>query len=198
MKLIAVESPYGSDDWQEIAENIHYLRACMHYVHLQGNAPYASHAISTQPGVLDDSDKGPGGERETGIFGGQAIADRMDEKWVFMDKGMTTGMEYGYKRSGEINQPILIKELGPDWHRYVAKPKPDDVAWFWANLNAQIPHSMFDVRKSTSRRGELSIGVYSAAKDRPSASKAGTQLGALLEETGAAVDDIIMMATVKM
>jgi len=146
MKLIAVESPYGDKNNITIMRNINYLRACLRYVHLRGNAPYASHAISTQPHVLNDRDEK---ERDTGIEAGQAWSDRADERWVFADLGISKGMEYGIARAKKIGQPIRIirlnygyrgaphnddhKEQKDFWKFFLGPAKSDDKAWEWAD-----------------------------------------------------------------
>lgn len=54
MRRVIVESPYAGD----IERNMRYLRACLADCLRRGEAPFASHAIYTQPGVLDDSELG--------------------------------------------------------------------------------------------------------------------------------------------
>lgn len=68
MKRVIIESPYAGD----IDRNLRYLRACMADCLRRGEAPFASHGLYTQPGVLDD-DKPD--ERKLGIEAGFAWRD---------------------------------------------------------------------------------------------------------------------------
>lgn len=47
MRLVIIESPFAGD----VVRNLRYLRACMRDCLRRGEAPYASHALYTQPGV---------------------------------------------------------------------------------------------------------------------------------------------------
>lgn len=50
MRMVIVESPYAGD----IERNVAYARACIADCLKRGEAPFASHLLYTQPGVLDD------------------------------------------------------------------------------------------------------------------------------------------------
>ena len=52
MRRVIIESPYAGD----VERNLRYLRACTRDSLMRGEAPFASHAIYSQPGVLDDHD----------------------------------------------------------------------------------------------------------------------------------------------
>ncbi len=54
MKLVVIESPFKGTK-VEMALYERYLRAAMHGCLMRGEAPYASHGLCTQPGVLDDT-----------------------------------------------------------------------------------------------------------------------------------------------
>ena len=49
--LVLLESPYAGD----IEANLSYARACMRDCFERGEAPFASHLLYTQMGVLDDT-----------------------------------------------------------------------------------------------------------------------------------------------
>lgn len=51
MQLVIVESPYAGN----VEESLTYGRACLAYCLRNGMAPYASHLLYTQEGVLDDT-----------------------------------------------------------------------------------------------------------------------------------------------
>jgi len=65
MILVILETPYAGD----VAGNLAYLRACMRDCLQRGEAPFASHALYTQAGVLRDD---VAAEREQGIHAGFA------------------------------------------------------------------------------------------------------------------------------
>lgn len=50
MILVLLESPYAGN----VELNVTYARACMRDCLKRGEAPFASHLLYTQPGVLDD------------------------------------------------------------------------------------------------------------------------------------------------
>lgn len=61
MKRVVIESPFAGD----VELNLRYLRACMHHCLKSGEAPYASHALYTQPGV-----RAPSGSIDCGATSG--------------------------------------------------------------------------------------------------------------------------------
>ena len=60
MRLVYVESPYAGD----VERNVQYARACLADCLRRGEAPFASHLLYTQEGILDDLIEG---ERMKGI-----------------------------------------------------------------------------------------------------------------------------------
>lgn len=88
MKLVIIESPYAGT-LLDIARNMTYVRACMRDCLLRGEAPYASHALYTQPGVLDD-DCPP--QRKLGIEAGFAWRSGGTLTAFYTDRGWSRGM----------------------------------------------------------------------------------------------------------
>lgn len=88
MRFVIVESPYAGD----IEANEEYARKCLHDCLIRGEAPFASHLLYTQPGVLDDLKPD---ERNSGIEAGIEIAKRADATVVYLDHGISKGMEHG-------------------------------------------------------------------------------------------------------
>jgi hypothetical protein len=84
-----IESPYAGDTDEEVAANIRYLRAAMNWCLHNGYAPFASHGLYTQPGVLRDEVHG---ERHLGIDAGKAVGRLMPVRLVFAGAGVTPGM----------------------------------------------------------------------------------------------------------
>jgi hypothetical protein len=89
MRRVVIESPYAGD----VERNLRYLRACMRDCLLRDEAPYASHALYTQLGVLDD---GIPAERERGIAAGFAWREQAELVVFYVDLGWSRGMEAAY------------------------------------------------------------------------------------------------------
>lgn len=85
MKLVCIESPFAGD----VQANIEYARRCMADSLARGEAPYASHLLYTQEGILDDTKPE---ERKLGINAGTAWARKADLIAVYIDKGISPGM----------------------------------------------------------------------------------------------------------
>jgi len=130
-KLIIVESPYagrGADQAEcayDIALNARYAQRALFDALAHGYAPFASHLLYTQ--VLDDT---VATEREWGINAGLALAERADETWVYVDRGISQGMTYGIKHAQECGRVIqyrTFKSASPE-HRSLSVPceKPDN------------------------------------------------------------------------
>lgn len=102
MKIVDVESPYGSSDPNIIRRNILYARIACRHVLEQGNYPYASHLFFTQPGLLDDTDPH---ERQLGIDAGKSIIEKSaTDSWFFLDLGESSGMTFGRQKALELNR----------------------------------------------------------------------------------------------
>lgn len=110
MKLVILETPYAGD----VEENLRYARACMHDCLKRGEAPFASHLLYTQPGVLDDTRVL---ERKLGIEAGFAwaeaafAADDASYRVVYVDKGISPGMQAGIDHGKSIGQTIVYRKL---------------------------------------------------------------------------------------
>jgi hypothetical protein len=108
MKLVLVESPYAGD----IARNERYARACMADCLKRGEAPFASHLLYTQPGVLRDEHPE---ERQLGIKAGFAWGCWADATVVYTDLGISPGMEKGIVEAKVEGRPIKFRQLGGEW-----------------------------------------------------------------------------------
>lgn len=108
MKLVIVESPYAGD----VERNLEYVRAAMRDCLKRGEAPYASHALYTQPGVLDD--RVPE-ERLLGIEAGFAWRTRAELTAFYTDLGWSKGMQKGLDDCVARRHPIQIRRLGGIW-----------------------------------------------------------------------------------
>ncbi len=109
MRLVILESPYGSDDPAEVAANVVYAHACLHdCLVVHGEAPFASHLLYTQPGVLNDRQSA---DRRLGIEAGLAWGAEADATVVYTDRGISEGMRQGIERAIEENRPVEYRSL---------------------------------------------------------------------------------------
>ncbi len=104
MKLVAIESPYAGD----VEGNVAYLKRCILDSLGRGESPYASHLFFTQPGLLDDRQPI---ERLAGIAAGFAWAEKADLVAVYVDRGISRGVNEGVARALAANQPIEFRTL---------------------------------------------------------------------------------------
>lgn len=104
--LVIVESPFAGD----VERNKKYARACMRDCLLKNEAPYASHLLYTQEGILDDLIES---ERTLGIEAGLAWGDLAEKTVVYTDLGISRGMEYGIARAKQNNRPVIYRTLEP-------------------------------------------------------------------------------------
>lgn len=104
MRLVLLESPYAGD----VAGNLTYARAAMADCLSRGEAPFASHLLYTQPGVLDDTNPR---QRALGIKAGLAWGDRADATVVYTDRGITSGMADGIDRARRAGRTVEYRSL---------------------------------------------------------------------------------------
>lgn len=107
MRIVIIESPYAGPD---IETNLRYLRACMHDSLVNHDeAPFASHTMYTQPGVLRDEVPE---ERAAGIHAGFAWRDVAECSVVYTDRGISKGMQYGIEHAQKIGCAVEYRALG--------------------------------------------------------------------------------------
>lgn len=110
MRKVVVESPYAGDT----GKNLSYVRAAMLDALGRNEAPYASHALYTQPSVLDDAVLQ---ERELGIQAGFHWGALADARVLYIDLGISRGMARGLKQSMKIGQTVEFRSI-QSWHRH--------------------------------------------------------------------------------
>lgn len=108
MRLVVVESPYAGADAEEVELNVEYARACLADCLRRGEAPYASHLLYTQPGVLDD--RSPE-ERRLGMAAGFAWGAQAESVVVYVDRGVSPGMVEGVRRARWAGRPVEFRSL---------------------------------------------------------------------------------------
>jgi hypothetical protein len=101
---IVIESPFAGN----LCKNLKFLRACMRECLLRGEAPYASHALYTQEGVLRDEDPE---ERRLGMEAGWRWGQAAQKVVVYDNLGVSEGMEKGIERAKELGIPIEYRKL---------------------------------------------------------------------------------------
>ena len=102
---VTLESPYAGD----IQRNLTYGRRAMADCLRRGEAPFASHLLYTQPGVLDDDDPE---ERMLGISAGLSWGPWAKYIVVYTDYGVTAGMQKGIELYATMGIQIKRREIG--------------------------------------------------------------------------------------
>lgn len=111
-RLVIIESPFAGTP-EEVADNVRYARACMLDCLNRGEAPYASHLLYTQEGVLDDTIPE---QRQLGIEAGLAWGQKAEATVVYMDRGVSKGMVQGIIRAleeGRVVEPRSLNGSSP-------------------------------------------------------------------------------------
>jgi len=115
MRRVIIESPYAGD----VERNLRYLRACLRDSLLRGEAPFASHGMYTQPGVLDDHDPE---QRRLAIEAGFAWWEGAAALVFYADLGWSKGMLAAQMELAESVrarglQSVEHRKLGGEWFR---------------------------------------------------------------------------------
>lgn len=130
MRRAIVESPYAGETEEEIARNVKYARLCFRDCFiLRKEAPFASHLLYTQPGVLDDNVLE---ERTLGIEAGLIWGAVAEVTVVYHDFGVTKSMKEGITDAEERGRPVEYRRLPEEELRKI-QPFP---------LTAKEPPSM--------------------------------------------------------
>lgn len=117
MRKVIVESPFNAPTEEGIEHNLAYLRAAMNDCFKRGEAPYASHGLYTQKGVLNDRIPE---ERKLGMEAGFLWGETAELTVLYVDLGMSSGMVEGVRRAEAAGRPVERRSL-PGWTAY--KPK---------------------------------------------------------------------------
>lgn len=102
--IVVLESPYAGD----VEGNLAFARACLRDSILRGEAPFASHLLYTQPGVLDD---GRPEERALGIDVGLEFLRAAERTVVYVDRGVSEGMRLGIAAAERLRRPVEYRTL---------------------------------------------------------------------------------------
>ena len=104
MIRVVIESPFAGD----VEKNIAYARKCMTDCLKRGEAPFASHLLYTQDGILDDDIPH---ERELGIEAGFVWGELAEKVVVYQDLGISGGMQLGIDMAAARGIPVEYRSI---------------------------------------------------------------------------------------
>jgi len=110
-RRVILESPFAAPTTAGVRRHIAYARACIRDSLDRDEAPFASHLLYTQRGILNDRNPD---ERKRGIDAGLAWGTEADLTVVYIDLGVTQGMLQGIERAMTEGRPVEQRSL-PDW-----------------------------------------------------------------------------------
>ena len=99
LRRVYLESPYAGD----IIQNVDYAIKCIKDCLRRGEAPFASHIFYAWSGALDDLVPD---ERALGIQAGLAWAEVAEATVVYMDRGVSPGMQLGIDAAEKAGRPV--------------------------------------------------------------------------------------------
>ena len=106
--LVIIESPYAPAGGRTVQEHETYARAAVRDSLDRGEAPFASHLFYTQPEVLDDNDPL---DRALGLHCGWLWMSVASLVAVYVDHGMSQGMNEGVKTAQRLGIPVEYRSL---------------------------------------------------------------------------------------
>ena len=107
MRRVQLESPYAGD----VEFNIKYARDCARDCLKRGEAPFASHLLYTQEGILIE---GIPKERALGIEAGLVWGQAAELTVVYEDYGISECMRRGIERAKAEGRPVEYRRLYKD------------------------------------------------------------------------------------
>ena len=108
MNRVVIESPYAGDTETTIAFNLDYARRCLRHSLDQGEAPFASHLLYTQPGVLDDTLEN---ERLRGLQAAYEWTQAANIVAFYIDHGWSPGMIKALRIARLFKRKIEVRSL---------------------------------------------------------------------------------------
>jgi hypothetical protein len=108
IRLVILESPLTPYNEHTHEEYIGYARKCAYDSLLRNEAPFLSHLLYTQPGVLHDYIPE---ERKLGIEAGLAWGRVADATIVYVDYGVSRGMKKGIDRARKEGRTVELREF---------------------------------------------------------------------------------------
>lgn len=106
--IILLESPYLHEHPIDGEEYSIYLSRCLRDSLKRGEAPIATHAMYTRPGVLNLSI----GEATLATLASDDLAELIPITVAYTDYGITEKMDLGLDRAGRWKHTIEYREIG--------------------------------------------------------------------------------------
>lgn len=111
MIRVILESPLSAVTRAAIEFNKEYAKRAMRDSLKRGEAPYASHLLFDQPGVLDELNAN---DRILGMAAGQAWYSCAEKIVVYEDYGISPGMYAGIGVALKLGIPIEYRKIDED------------------------------------------------------------------------------------
>jgi len=109
MRRVVIETPLRADtDRQREANRTYACACCREALMVYHEAPFASHLLYDQPGLLHDNVPE---ERELGISAGLAYVADADATVVYTDHGISDGMARGIDAAINAGRPVEYRRL---------------------------------------------------------------------------------------
>ncbi len=108
-RFTVIESPFSAPTIEGLVRNVQYTMLAVRDSLNRGEAPYASHLFYTQ--MLDDNNAE---ERQLGMDAGLTICHHADQTSVYIDLGISRGMEYGIETAKEVGRVVIERRLFPE------------------------------------------------------------------------------------
>lgn len=127
---VVLESPYAAPEPAGLERNLTYARAALRDSLRRSEAPFASHLLYTQPGVLDDNNPE---ERLLGISAGFALSQSFVATAVYVDLGISEGMYLGIMDALRCRRFLFFRALSGFYTSFtydlLNAPFPDPLDW---------------------------------------------------------------------
>lgn len=105
-EMVIIESPFSAPTQDKIIRNVYYAMLAVRDSLGRSEAPYASHLFYTQ--MLDDEVPD---ERMLGIAAGLDIGKFATRTAVYLDLGVSRGMQYGVDAAMQAGRPVQGRYL---------------------------------------------------------------------------------------
>ncbi len=106
---VYLESPYAANESATVEDHVRYAQRCAHDSLRRNEAPFISHLLYTQPGILDDLIPE---ERTAGIEAGFLWGRLADKTVMYLDYGISRGMQLGIDAAFESHRPVEFRKIG--------------------------------------------------------------------------------------
>ena len=116
MTRVVIESPLGALTHAGIQQHQAYARRAVLDSLRRGEAPYASHLFYAHPEILDDLLPE---QRALGLLAGLTWAAQASTCAVYLDRGLTPGMELGIAQARRLGMRIVVRYLDDVTRRHL-------------------------------------------------------------------------------